>query len=80
MTYIYDVVINKCGTSVDSSTRYVSACTILEPYCKKQAKEPAITSFRGSYRKWDEDCMKKAISAVEHGDSIRRASEKYSVP
>lgn len=43
------------------------------------ARGPVVSS-RGSYRKWDPDRMTKAIAAVEHGDSVRLASEKYSVP
>ena len=42
---------------------------------------PPRDSFsRGSYRNWDADCMQQAISAVEHGLSIRHAAEKFSVP
>ena len=48
---------------------------------KPNAKRVTVKKLpRGSYRNWDPDSMEMAISAVEHGESLRSASEQYSVP
>ena len=48
---------------------------------KPNAKRVTVKKLpRGSYRNWDPDSMEMAISAVEHGESLRSASRQYSVP
>ena len=41
---------------------------------------PEECTYRGSYRNWDCDSLARAMSAVEHGKSIRCAAEMYGIP
>ena len=39
-----------------------------------------IGPSRGEYRRWNENSMEEAVSAIEKGMTVRRAAEMYRVP